>query len=200
MSVSPEIVVSGMRPEELPQAAKLLGRAYRDNPLTFALLGDDTDIRTHTDEVVFGIRMSVMQPPPLVVREGNRVVGVCGFDPPGGSKMTPDDGRKAMEAYAVVPGAPGKLMQVLAAWGQFTPKEPHWNLGPVGVDVDRHGQGIGSAMVRAFCEFMDAQRAAAFLETDTEKNVRLYERLGFETIHHADILDVPMWFMWRPAS
>jgi predicted N-acetyltransferase YhbS len=91
-------------------------------------------------------------------------------------------------------------MQVLAEWDKLTPKEPHWTLGPVAVDVARHGQGVGSAMVRAFCSMMDAERAAAFLETDTKKNVGLYEKFGFETIAEETIMGVPMWFMWRPAS
>jgi ribosomal protein S18 acetylase RimI-like enzyme len=200
MTTSPEIAVSSMRADERDQAAKLLGRAYRDNPLTFMLLGDDPEVRTHADEVVFGLRIASMDPPPLVVRDGDRLVGVCGFDPPGGSRMTPEDGRRAMQAYAVVRDAPAKLMQVLAEWDKLTPKEPHWTLGPVAVDVARHGQGVGSAMVRAFCSMMDAERAAAFLETDTKKNVGLYEKFGFETIAEETIMGVPMWFMWRPAS
>lgn len=198
MSISPKLVVSEIHPEELPRAAELLGRAYRDNPLTLALLGEDPEVRWRTNEAVFGMRIASMQPVPLVVRDGGRVVGACGFDSPGGSKITQDDMVRVMAAWtAVGPDVPRKAMEMLADWRTKTPAEPHWNLGPVGVDPEYHGRGIGSAMVAAFCEMMDAEGANAFLETDLEKNANLYTKFGFETIHHAPSLGVPMWFMLR---
>jgi ribosomal protein S18 acetylase RimI-like enzyme len=201
MTISPEIAVSEMQPDELTQAAELLGRAYRDNPLTIALFGDDPEVRARTNEVVFERRMASMQPAPLVVRDEGRVIGVCGFDAPGGSKMTQHDFMKVMETWEEAgPDVPQRMMSMLQEWRKRTPDEPHWNLGPVGVSVDRHGQGIGSAMVRAFCEMLDTRREPSFLETDTEKNTRLYEKFGYQIIEHVTIMDVPTWFMWRPAS
>lgn len=189
-----------MLPGDLPRASALLALAYRDNPLTVALFGDDMDVRIRTNEVVFGARIASMDPAPLVVREGGEVVGVCGFDPPGGSRMTQADAVKVMEAFAAIgPDAPRRMMQMLAGWRTRAPAEPHWNLGPVGVDPAHQGMGVGSALVRAFCEKMDAQGAVAFLETDQEKNVRLYERFGFEVTEHAVTVGVPMWFMQRAA-
>jgi hypothetical protein len=47
---------------------------------------------------------------------------------------------------------------------------------------------------------MDASRATAYLETDKDGNVALYERLGFRVVAREDILGVPCWFMSRPPG
>jgi hypothetical protein len=44
---------------------------------------------------------------------------------------------------------------------------------------------------------LDAAHLAAYLETETARNVRFYERFGFEVIDRADVLGSPTWFMWR---
>jgi RimJ/RimL family protein N-acetyltransferase len=200
MSVSRDIVTSEMRTDELEPACELLGLAYRDNPMMFELYGPEPEVRVRTNVDVFSARMRAMQPAPIVVRDGGRLIGVCGFDPPGGSRMTNKDMAKVMAALSAVSAdAPRRLFEMLAEWGKKTPAEPHWNLGPVGVDVDHQGLGIGKAMVTAFCDMVDAEHAPAFLETDLEKNARLYAKFGFETLEQATILGLPMWFMWRPA-
>jgi hypothetical protein len=47
---------------------------------------------------------------------------------------------------------------------------------------------------------MDAEGALAFLETDQEKNARLYEKFGFVTVDEVQVIGVPMWFMIRHPS
>jgi GNAT superfamily N-acetyltransferase len=201
MSISPEITVSKMRSEELGEASALLGLAYRDNPMMFVLYGDDPEVRRRTTQETFALRIKPMFPVPLVVREGDRVVGVCGFDPPSGSPLTPDNMAQFLALLSAVgPDVPRKAIEMLSDWRTRTPPEPHWNLGPVGVDPAHHGKGIGSALVRAFGEMVDAGGSPAFLETDLEKNARLYAKFGFEIIDQATVIGIPMWFMWRPAS
>ena len=39
----------------------------------------------------------------------------------------------------------------------------------------------------------------AYLETDQQRNVRLYERFGFEVQDTDMVLGVKNWFMWRKA-
>jgi hypothetical protein len=46
---------------------------------------------------------------------------------------------------------------------------------------------------------LDEAQLAAYLETETARNVRFYERFGFGVVDRADVLGNPNWFMWRPA-
>ena len=77
------------------------------------------------------------------------------------------------------------------------PDAPHWHLGPVGVLRSRQGSGIGRELMKSFCGRMDAERAAAYLETDKDANVRFYEKSGFQGVGRKDVVGIPCWFMSR---
>jgi ribosomal protein S18 acetylase RimI-like enzyme len=65
------------------------------------------------------------------------------------------------------------------------------------VDEGLKGRGIGTRLLETYCMQLDAVHLAAYLETETARNVRFYERFGFEVIDRADVLGSPNWFMWR---
>jgi GNAT superfamily N-acetyltransferase len=200
MSISNEIAVGVLSADELPAAGLLLARAYRDNPMMFELLGDDPALRVSANEVALRARIACMNPPAIVVREGGRLIGVCGADPPGGSQMTDADMLAIMNAFnAAGPDTFRRTMEMLQQFASKSPPQPYWNLGPVGVDPEHQGRGIASAMLDAFCRMLDEQHAASFLETDGEKNVPLYAKFGYELTEQATVLGFPMWFMYRPA-
>jgi ribosomal protein S18 acetylase RimI-like enzyme len=196
-----DVAVTPLTRDDLAVAADLLARAYRDNPLTFALLGDDAATRLQAGTAIHRLRIASMHQPPLVARRDGRIVAVCGFDPPGGSRMSPEDGRQMLEALSRAgPDVVPRAQTMLAEFNRHNPGDRHWHLGPVGVDPDCQGLGIGSLLAQRFCEMIDARGAPAFLETDQEKNARLYAKFGFETVDHAPVLGVPMWFMLRAAA
>jgi ribosomal protein S18 acetylase RimI-like enzyme len=67
----------------------------------------------------------------------------------------------------------------------------------VAVEPSVQGQGIGSAMLTAFCAHMDAYAALSYLETDRPENLNFYRKFGFVVIAEAEIMGVPNWFMSR---
>jgi GNAT superfamily N-acetyltransferase len=86
-------------------------------------------------------------------------------------------------------------------WARHDPLNQHWHLGPVGVLPSHQGKGIGTKLLNRFCQEVDACSAPAYLETDTDKNVRFYERFGFEVVNETQIFDVKNRNMWRsPVS
>ncbi|PHM54267.1 GNAT family N-acetyltransferase [Xenorhabdus hominickii] len=60
------------------------------------------------------------------------------------------------------------------------PKFPCWFLGVVAVDPDFQGKGLSRAVIEPGIERADCEGLPVFLETSDDKNVRFYERLGFE--------------------
>ena len=44
---------------------------------------------------------------------------------------------------------------------------------------------------------VDEQATPAFLETDVDRNVKLYEQFGFQVIAKAEIIGINTRFMWR---
>ncbi len=90
------------------------------------------------------------------------------------------------------------VLRWTSAWARHDPAEAHWHLGPVGVERDLQGKGIGSALLKVFCDRMDAARVLAYLETDKSENVRFYKRFGFEVVAADYVIGVRNWFMARP--
>jgi predicted N-acetyltransferase YhbS len=77
------------------------------------------------------------------------------------------------------------------------PRLPHWHIGPVGVRPDLQGRGVGKALLGRFLAEVDEQGTAAFLETDVDRNVPLYEAVGFTVTRRQEIVGVDTRFMWR---
>jgi GNAT superfamily N-acetyltransferase len=88
----------------------------------------------------------------------------------------------------------------MATWASYEPKEPHCHFGPFGVLPERQGQGIGSRLLEYLCQQVDQRDQPCYLETETFKNVRLYESFGFSVVREVPILELPTWLMWRPSQ
>lgn len=98
----------------------------------------------------------------------------------------------------------GDLLRVLRVFDFLEkrhPEEPHWYLGFLGVEPDRQGRGIGSALLEPVLARCDRERVPAYLEASTERNRRLYERHGFGLVEEIRLPGggPPMWRMWREA-
>lgn len=69
----------------------------------------------------------------------------------------------------------------------------------VGVGSRFQGQGFGTKLLRALIEKSEQSGLPLYLETETEGNVRFYEKLGFTTVKKLilPVLGLPMWEMVR---
>ncbi len=76
---------------------------------------------------------------------------------------------------------------------------PHFYLSALGVDPERQGEGIGTALMQPVLERADREQQPAYLETATGRNVLLYERQGFSVVEEITLpgTDVHGWLMRR---
>lgn len=79
---------------------------------------------------------------------------------------------------------------------------PHYYLAALGVEPDRQGEGIGSALLVPVLDAADAAGVEAYLETATARNVLLYERHGFDVVEELILpgTDIHGWLMRRPPA
>jgi ribosomal protein S18 acetylase RimI-like enzyme len=70
--------------------------------------------------------------------------------------------------------------------------EAHYYLFAVGVRADKQGGGVGSSLIRSMFERAKSEDRPVFLETQSPKNVRIYERLGFEVVSEGVIPGVEL--------
>jgi len=197
----PIVEVRDLQADELPAAVRLLARGFRDEPLQIATLGPDPERRHQRLKVLFSTMFRVMgAQTPLVAFDGGTMVGVTGIAPPGTCQATKTQLLKY--AWALLPIGPRSLLcsaRLNASWAAVDPKEPHSHLGPLAVDADQRGRGIGSQILARYCQQLDDARLTGYLETDAEAKVRLYQRFGFEVVGEKRVVGVPNWFMARRA-
>jgi hypothetical protein len=53
--------------------------------------------------------------------------------------------------------------------------------------------------LRVYSWQLDKEGITGYLETETEANVRLYRRFGFDIVDERTVLGQPNWFMRRAA-
>ena len=197
-----ELNIRELNADELQDAARLLGRGMRDNPANVRTFGiRDADRRCRALTRFFVPVLHSLYQRGLILgafRDGS-LVGVCGIARPGLCQPT------SLEKLTVIPSvvfgnplaAPMRVLKWAGEWARRDPSEPHWHLGPVAVDSNVQGQGIGRAMLTEFCARVDGCGGLSYLETDKFDNVRFYRKFGFTVTAEAEILAVPNWFMSR---
>jgi ribosomal protein S18 acetylase RimI-like enzyme len=100
--------------------------------------------------------------------------------PPG---VLPDeDALDALMQETVAEPARSEVVSVLEQMAACHPKEKHWHLAFIGVDVAHQGQGIGADLMRHRLAQIDATGACAYLESSNPRNIHFYQRHGFEIV------------------
>jgi ribosomal protein S18 acetylase RimI-like enzyme len=137
--------------------------------------------------------------------ETGKILGVAIWGPPGAYPPAEDSARDN-EVPSYLADVDRQVIEGLQAFddncNRHFPDEPVWYLKLLGVDPEGQGRGIGSTLLRESLRELDEDRFPAYLETGTERNVRFYERFGFE-VRKADVQlapgSTPHWTMIRPA-
>lgn len=182
--------------------ADVHARAFYDDPLQVWAFPDD------------GIRLDVLRRLfALQMEHGSLPLGASWCDPdlragalwapPGRWRPTPG----AAAAMASMPDIVGDaLPRLSAAFGAITARHPdqpeHWYLQGVGTDPQFQGQGYASAVLRPVLDRCDAEGTPAYLESTKERNVAIYEHLGWRVVGE---VVVPgggprIWAMWRDPA
>lgn len=164
--------------DDVPRAVRTLARAFSDYPLTrHTVSADDHGNRVARFQEIFVTRIGL---PHGRVWVSDDVTAVAVWTTPESvgvgavfAELGPAFAELAGDRAAASEAAEGAL-------APHRPREPAWFLGTVGVDPDHQGRGLGSAVIRPGLAAADTAGVPAFLETSSPRNVRLYERLGFE--------------------
>ena len=199
------VEIGALGPTEMEASVGVIVRGMRDNPVIVAAFGQDPGRRHGRLLRLFGAMAAAEVPGrdrDMLAAHGpdGSILGVCGMMPPGRCQPGPVRQLRLLPALlALGPRSAGRTISWLGAWSKHDPDERHWHLGPVAVDAHLQGMGVGSMLMRAFCERMDDAEEDAYLETDKDINVRFYERFGFVVTGEEEVLGVRNWYMYRLA-
>ena len=189
---------------ELRATARLLGDAFLDDPVWSAIGPHWRRQRRITNRVAFagilagsarhGARIRV-------ARDGGRVVGATlAFVP---ATWPLPDSSFAWEIGWLFAAGPLPVRRGLRddrAMRDQHPSYPHMYLWFIGVDPERHGTGVGRALLAELHAEADDLGVPTYLETATRSNVAFYEGDDYEVLGEIPMPSGPtMWRMERPA-
>ena len=181
---------------DISQAAKLCAEAFITTPFTSTVMGGQN--KKNLKNLTRGMEMILKGPGYVfVAKDGDQLVGVIRMVKwPDCQKSTP---RGMIALLGKIFGGQGfrNMLHFRKIWASHDPQEAHWHVDPLCVLPESQGQGIGSQLMSFCCEKVDEDGILAYLETDQEQNVRLYERFGFKTEETENIFGIKNHFMYR---
>ncbi len=185
-----------VKPEDLNKAIKALGRAFRKDPVMCDLLKDCPE----KFEDIFGSPLKVGLKCGIVYAPSPNLEAISVW-------MGPEKVNPGIWSYlssgALFSGMKlgFKVLKKLVTDAVPLEKDrkknislPYFYLNLLGVDTEYQGKGIGSKLISTFIK--NAPKGIPFyVETETESNVRFYERLGFNVIKEIRLpsSNLPMW-------
>jgi ribosomal protein S18 acetylase RimI-like enzyme len=187
--------ISFLQKSNISEASRVLSEAMLKVPIHMAIFRGQGEKERQIIEKMFFELLTDLPGITFLARINRQLVGVM--------RMKSCDGSKISNAHVpteAINTLDGRVSHWRNEWARRDPSNQHWHLGPVGVLPSYQGQGIGTKLLRLFCKEVDACSAPAYLETDSDKNVRFYKRFGFQVVSETDIFDVKNYFMWRNAA
>ncbi|HWH79622.1 MAG TPA: GNAT family N-acetyltransferase, partial [Candidatus Binatus sp.] len=184
------VVIQKYSAARLDECVTMLAQAFVTSPLHLAAFGVD---RLDQNRRFFRIGLRQMfTGPALVALVDGAVCGYVHFNAAPDCLPVPEEIPK-MAATLLKPlgDAIPQVIRWFARWCHLDPEEPHMHLGPIGVAPELQGQGIGTALMHRYIEYLEGESAAGYLETDRPKNVEFYKKFGFVVRHEETLIGTP---------
>ncbi|MEN8806976.1 MAG: GNAT family N-acetyltransferase [Desulfobacterales bacterium] len=184
--------ISFLEKGNISEASRVLSKAMLEVPIHVAIFQGHGEKERDIIEKMFFELLTDLPGVTFLARIKKQIVGVM--------RMKSCDGSKISDEHMQVEDVNSldwRKSHWHNEWARRDPSKQHWHLGPVGVLPSHQGKGIGTKLLSRFCKEVEACAAPAYLETDTDTNVRLYERFGFQVVAETEILEVNNYFMWR---
>jgi ribosomal protein S18 acetylase RimI-like enzyme len=190
---------------DFQEGARVLGRAFQDDPVAVSILrAVSPATRIERLTVVFSADLNACERRgmPIHVRENERIAGVAIVHAPGVYPLPITTQRGILLKTVLGNGlyGCGRWLTYLRHIEKQHIKDPHYYLEFISVEPDLHGRGLGSSMLQHLSNSADEDHVGCFLETGNPKNVPLYQRFGFEAVAEEQIIGVNTCFMWRSPS
>lgn len=190
--------------EDVPTLADVISRAFTNDP-PMSWVFRDPETRVDRLRVLFSGALTELFLPAGHLWTTTEVAGAAVWQPPGQWRTSDEEVERLTPplAEAFLPEELDRFLTFIGMIEDRHPDDPeHWYLEVLAADLDRQGQGIGSACMRPVLDRADAEGLPAYLESSNLRNVPLYERHGFRVTDTVDLPDGPsLWLMWRePAT
>ena len=194
--------IAPLADSQLQQTVDALARAFCSSPLIRAVVrSDDPDRCFYSNRHSMRTLLTTARLHGQVLvatLDGGEVAGGLVASPPGRFPLPPPPlvgGLRCLirQGWQVA----RRWEAVFEAFEALHPVEPHWYLGTLAVVASARRRGMGTALLSRWLAGVDRDGVPAYLETDSEWNIRFYERAGFSLEGEISVLGVRVWRMKR---
>ena len=189
-------------PPDIDEALGCAVAAFARDPITGFLLDPGPGYEERLSQfysLLMRARLALRMPV-LVARDADRIRGMA----MGYAAECPPWPSGIAEEWDRFEAATAGLTERMAVYDEITakskPPTPHYYLGVIAVDPGLHGRGLGTQLLKSFCDVSanDPLSSGVYLETATPSNVRFYERSGFKETGRGNLGSATLWCMFRP--
>ncbi|MDD5432658.1 MAG: GNAT family N-acetyltransferase [Candidatus Omnitrophica bacterium] len=185
--------------KHIPAAARVYMRAFHNEPLKVYLY---TDEKKRDDMALaffeFFLRYVILfgeayAPSPSIE-------GVAAWLPSEYAKMTPELMAKVGSEGLMAKLGKEIIEQVQPIYNFIEDKHEqnapfrHWYLAFIGVDPDFQGKGFAGKLIKPMLARIEQERLPCYLETQSEKNVSIYEHYGFKLLEKFFVPKTDLYF------
>ena len=189
-------------PSDVDQAVSCLATAFAQDPITGFLLQTGQGYRERVTQF-FSLLMRArieLKMPVFVARGAHGIDGAT----MGYSTVRPEWPVGLTEEWdrfeKAIPGMTDRMAIYDEVAARFKPAAPHYYLGVIGTDPASQGSGIGTQLLKSFCEdsASDPLSSGVYLETAQASNLGFYGRAGFTETGRGNLGDATLWCMYLP--
>lgn len=186
--------ISFMEQNDIQKVAEVLSIAMLNNPHHLGVFMDNGENERLEIEKMFFSLFNELPGIVFLAKEGDEIIGVM--------RMRSCTGKVVAEPDSIEDENDINWRKYLwhKEWARHDPIKQHWHLAPIGVLPSHQGIGVGTELMKIFCREVDNCSAEAYLETDSDENVRFYEKFGFKVISRSDIFHVENRYMLRDSK
>ena len=187
---------------DIDEAVACLATAFAQDPITGFLLQTSQGYRERVTQF-FSLLMRARIDLKMPVFVARGVDGIAG-SAMGYSTLRSEWPVDLTEEWArfekAIPGLTDRMAIYDEVATKFKPPAPHYYLGVIGTDPTLQGSGIGTQLLKSFCEVSasDPLSSGVYLETAQASNIRFYERAGFAVTGRGNLGDATLWCMYLP--
>jgi len=187
-------------PADLDDAVSCLATAFAQDPITGYLLQTGSGYHERVSRF-FAILMRArlaLEMPVFVARGAHGIHGAT----MGYSTLRPEWSAGLTEEWVrfekAIPGLTDRMAIYDEVATKFKPPVPHYYLGVIGTDPTLQGSGIGTQLLKSFCEVSasDPLSSGVYLETAQAANLGFYEHAGFAVTGRGSLGDATLWCMY----
>ena len=198
-----------LRKGDIEQASKVMGRAFQNDPIIAYAYPNENDRKSKTP-YVYEFLLSYFVRYAEVYATSKYLEGIAVWQRHEYKKLN-------MSFWQIfISGAMwpafkmgmnvGKRMQPFFEYIENKRWElvpyPHWYLMAIGVDPKYQGKGCASKLIKTMLTRIGKEGLPCYLETETEKNVALYQHFDFKVIEEFIVPDteLKLWAMLRESK